>query len=117
MRDIGWCAVSLGSNLPFETLGNAIRQNRPRLFWLSCSHLADVNAFLDGYRTLYDEFGREVPFVVGGRCLTEEVREQMGYAAYCDNLRHLEGFAQSLLDTELRTQGSRHSEESPTRSE
>jgi hypothetical protein len=34
--------------------------------------------------------------VVGGRALTPHLREQMKYAAYCDNMQHLETFAHSL---------------------
>jgi excisionase family DNA binding protein len=96
LRDGKWNATSLGDNLPFETLAAAIRQQRPRLFWLSCSHIADVSEFVTGYRQLYDEFGRQVALVVGGFALTEEVRQQMKFAAHCDNMQHLEAFAQTL---------------------
>ena len=44
---------------------------------LSCSHIADLPEFLSGYADLYDEFGIDVAFVVGGFALTEEVRQQM----------------------------------------
>ena len=54
-------------------------------------------AFLTGYRALQEEFGLEVAFVVGGRALTEKVRQEMKYSAFCDNMQHLEGFAQTLL--------------------
>jgi len=96
LRDAKWNATSLGSNLPFTTLATSIRDERPRLFWLSCSHIHDMSAFLAGYSELYEEFSLEVAFVVGGRAITEEVRQQMKFAAYCDNMQHLEGFAQSL---------------------
>ena len=96
LRDSKWNATSLGDNLPFETLAAAIAQQRPRLFWLSASHIADKRRFLEGYAKLYDEFGYNVAFAVGGRALTEEIRQQMKYAAFCDNLQHLEAFAQTL---------------------
>lgn len=96
LRECGWDAVSLGDNLPFATLAAAIKTHRPRLVWLSCTHLSgDVN-FVRGYNELYDEFGLDVAFVVGGRALTEDVRKQMKYAAYCDTMQHLESFARSL---------------------
>lgn len=104
LRDTGWCAVSLGNNLPFRTLSAAIRQNRPKLFWLSCSYLKNEESFIRGYNDLYDEFGRDVAFVVGGRSLSPRLRHRMKFAAYCDNMRHLEGFAQSMLDQEARNQ-------------
>ena len=74
----------------------AIKAHHPRLLWLSCSHIADPGAFLQGYNGLFEEFGTEVAFVVGGRALTEPVRRAMHYAAYCDNMQHLESVAQTL---------------------
>ena len=96
LRDAGWNATSLGDNLPLATLGEAIKKHRPRVFWLSCSHLHDVGSFLDEYTRLHDEFGLSVAFVVGGRALSEELRQKMKYAAFCDNMQHLQGFVQSL---------------------
>jgi len=96
LRDAAWNAVSLGDNLPFATLAAAIRQQRPSLFWLSCSHIPDESEFLAGYRELYEEFGLEVAFVVGGYALSDQLRQRMKYSAYCDNMQHLEGFAQTL---------------------
>jgi methanogenic corrinoid protein MtbC1 len=96
LHDAKWNAVSLGDNLPFETLSAAIREHRPKLFWLSCSHIADESEFLSGYSELYDDFGMEVAFVVGGYALTENIRQRMKYSAFCDNMQHLEGFAQTL---------------------
>ncbi len=99
LREARWNAVSLGDNLPFTTLAAAIQTHRPHMFWLSCSHIADKTEFLAGYQSLYDEFGLDVAFVVGGRALTEDHRQQMKYAAYCDNMQHLEGFARTLHRT------------------
>ena len=99
LRDSGWNAVSMGNNLPFSTLIEAIKSQRPKLFWISCSHIPDEQAFLDGYGELYEQFGLEVAFVVGGRALVETLRPKMKYAAYCDNMQHLEAFAQALCDS------------------
>ena len=33
---------------------------------------------------------------VGGRALTEDLRKRMTYSAYCDNMQHLEAFANTL---------------------
>ena len=97
LRDIKWNASSLGTNLPFSTLAAAIEQQRPRMFWLSVSYIRNEQEFLQNYAELYDEFGMDVAFVVGGRALKEPIRQQMQYAAFCDNIRHLESFAQTLL--------------------
>tara|TARA_R110002111_G_scaffold144910_2_gene211291 strand:+ start:160020 stop:160901 length:882 start_codon:yes stop_codon:yes gene_type:complete len=97
LRDIKWNAVSMGANLPFETLAAAIRQHQPKMFWLSVSHIKDETQFIHSYSKLYDEFGADVAFAVGGRALHEQIRQQIQYAAFCDNIRHLESFAQTLL--------------------
>ncbi len=94
-----WNAKSLGGNLPFETISAAISDHRPRLFWLSVSHLTDKADFLKGYNQLYERFGSDIAFIVGGRALDESIRQQMSYTAFCDNLRHLESFAQTFLNS------------------
>lgn len=96
LRDAGWHATSLGDNLPLASLGEAIKRHRPQLFWLSCSHLAEEERFLEEYSNLYEEFGMSVAFVVGGRALSESMRQNMKYAAFCDNMQHLQAFAQTL---------------------
>lgn len=96
LRDANWNAISLGSNLPFKTMGEAIKAHRPQMFWLSSSHIADEARFLREYAEFYEEFGLDVAIVVGGRALVEPLRQQMKYAAFCDNMQHLESFAQTL---------------------
>lgn len=96
LRDAKWNAVSLGDNLPFHTMDAAIRRHRPQLFWLSCSYIENATEFLEGYNTLYAEFNTDVAFVVGGRALTEVLTRQMKFSAWCSNMQHLEGFAQTL---------------------
>lgn len=104
LRDLGWNAVSLGNNLPFETLVEAIKAYTPRIFWLSCSYIEDEQQFLDGYSMLYDEFGGDVAFVVGGNALTESLRQRMKFAMHGYNLQQLEGFAHSLNGVAARRQ-------------
>lgn len=104
LRDAKWNAVSLGSNLPFQTLGEAIKTHHPQLFWLSASHVADESRFLSEYVEFYEEFGMNVAIVVGGRALTEPLRQLMKYAAFCDNMQHLESFAQTLQGASERKQ-------------
>jgi methanogenic corrinoid protein MtbC1 len=97
LRDAGWNAMSLGDNLPFTSIRQAIIRHRPKLFWLSCSHIEDQAEFISEYNKLFDELGDQVPFVIGGRAITEPVRLQVRYAAYCDTMKHLEAVAQSHL--------------------
>jgi MerR family transcriptional regulator, light-induced transcriptional regulator len=97
LREIGWRASSFGTRLPADTLAEALRESRPELLWISVSHIESLRQFLDDYARLYataTELGAAV--VVGGRALTEEIRQQMDYSAYCDTLRHLVTFATTL---------------------
>jgi methanogenic corrinoid protein MtbC1 len=95
-RENGWRTIHLGSNVPLSSMLSAARKHMPRIFWLSVSHIADQDTFL----TEYDRFATNLPkgisLVVGGRALTDEIRPQMTYAAYCDTLQQLATLASSL---------------------
>lgn len=97
LQEAGWRATSCGTLLPAATLAEAVREARPRLLWVSVSSMESVPGFLDDYTKLYEtavQCGTAV--AVGGRALTEELRQQMDYSAYCDTLRHLEAFVATL---------------------
>ncbi len=97
LKQNGWAAQSLGPGLPFDTLVAAIQQMQPRLLWLSVSHLDDEARFLREYADFYEQVRTQVPVVVGGQALHEQLRLQIQFAAYCDNLQHLAGFASAAL--------------------
>ena len=98
-RQAGWRALSLGSGLPFATLAAAIHDLQPRLFWLSVSHVADEARFLREYGEFHAQVRSNVIVVVGGRALTDALRQRMHYAAFCDTLKHLEAFTEALQRT------------------
>jgi excisionase family DNA binding protein len=98
LRELGWQAHSLGTQLPAITIAEALLDTQPRLLWISVSCMESVSAFLAEYAQLQSvaaEAGTAV--VVGGRALTAGIRQQMSYSAYCDTLRHLASFASSLV--------------------
>jgi MerR family transcriptional regulator, light-induced transcriptional regulator len=100
LREAGWLAQSFGAGVPFGALCAAVREVRPRLFWLSVSSIASPADFLAGYAGLHDAASAlGVPVVVGGRALTAAVRRQMRYTAYCDHMGHLTAFAATLHRT------------------
>jgi excisionase family DNA binding protein len=96
LRERGWRAVSLGSNLPFDTLVAAVERYQPRLFWLSVSFVADESTFCQEYAKFYEALTSRPAVVTGGRALHESLRQQLTYAAHCDNLRHPIAFVDSL---------------------
>jgi len=47
LRELGWQATSLGTSLPTATIGEAVRDSRPGLLWLSVSYIESVPTFLE----------------------------------------------------------------------
>jgi excisionase family DNA binding protein len=91
LRDRGWQASSLGCNIPFSSMGTAIADARPRLFWLSISHIADQAELVAGGRQVIESAQLHGPIdvVIGGRAVTPELLDQLPGAHYCANLRAL----------------------------
>lgn len=97
LLDAGWDAVNLGPNTPLHSFAKAIVGLRPKLIWLSVSHLDAEEEFVDGYRTLYQQAEKAgVAVAIGGRALVESLRSRIPYTTYGDRLGHLAAFARSL---------------------
>jgi MerR family transcriptional regulator, light-induced transcriptional regulator len=96
LLEVGWRAINLGTNIPLESLGNAIRVERPRLFWLSVSNMQDPASFVEQYQEFSKSISNDVAVVVGGRALNDRIRPKLKFAAHCDNLRQLSDFAAAL---------------------
>lgn len=97
LLDAGWEAVNLGPNTPLASLAKAVRELRPRLVWLSVSHLRDDREFVGAYRDLYRAAERQgVAVAVGGRALEGDVRSSMAYTTHGDGLTHLAAFVRTL---------------------
>lgn len=94
----GWNAAPLGSGIPFESMVRAVERHSPRLFCLSVSHIEDQTEFVKQYPRLREACGSKTALVVGGRALTEEIREQMEYTAYGENLQRLSSLVQAFHD-------------------
>ena len=43
LRDAGFRTNSLGISIPFASLIKAVQQTRPKLFWLSVSHIGEAD--------------------------------------------------------------------------
>ena len=97
LRDSGFYATSLGTSIPFASLVKAVQETKPKLFWLSVSHIREGLDFVTEFAALSQACtAADTALVVGGRALTEELRQRMTYSAYCDTMQHLEAFATTL---------------------
>lgn len=98
LRDAGWNATSLGTNLPAETLVQAITNRKPRLVWLSVSHYECEEQFVEDVNQIADAItATGIPFLVGGRVLCESLRRRIKFTACCDSMQQLDSIARQLL--------------------
>lgn len=89
LRDAGWNATNFGANLPFAAIAAAVKREQPRLLWLSISSVSDAEQFVREYNHFFSQLPPDLIVTVGGRALTDQLRPQIGYTAYCDNLERL----------------------------
>ncbi len=92
IRQKGWRAISLGSNLPFDTMLSAIRTLEPRLFWISASYVPDEARFIEDYELFYQEASQLTWLSLGGRAIHPEMRYEVQYTILGDRLSTLESF-------------------------
>ncbi len=97
LRESGFRAMTLGTSIPIPSLIKAVRETKPKLFWLSVSHIPEGFSFIDEFAALSQTcVSAGTALAVGGRALTEDLRQRMTYSAFCDTMQHMEGFARAL---------------------
>ncbi|MGB7326636.1 MAG: helix-turn-helix domain-containing protein [Rubripirellula sp.] len=89
LREIGWNATSLGSNLPIDSLLQAVRDCSPQMVWLSVSAIEDRVSFVSQEHRLAEGLGDDVSLLIGGRALDDDVRSKLQYTGFCDSLKSL----------------------------
>lgn len=99
LRECSWQTMNLGCNLPLETVLAAVEQHKPKMVWLSASHLTDPQKFASEYSKFFNALPRSVLVVLGGRALSDELRPQLQYTGFCDNMQQLAAFASALHGT------------------
>lgn len=97
LREQGWDVMNLGPNLPLASLARALDSHRPRLSWLSVSHLEDPRGFVEDYRRFYPTAERHgTAMILGGNALEPALRTQLRCAAFGERLIQLADFARSV---------------------
>ena len=94
-RENGWRTISLGTNIPFASLLSAARKHMPKVFWLSVSHIENVDQFVVDYNHFAKNLPKGVMLVLGGKALNEQVRPSLSYSAHCDSMLQLANLARS----------------------
>lgn len=107
LREVGWNATSLGCGLPFDTLRSAIEKHRPQLFWLSVSVIDDTPCFVNEMNQLFEAARSSgTALAIGGRAIESEIRQNIRYTSFCDLMEHMEEFASTLRESDLRSSKS-----------
>lgn len=97
LAELGWNANALGCGIPIESMIDAIRQQRPRLFWLALSvPISPEDPLVEDLLRLYAACGPSTALVVGGRGFSEPLRSRIKYTAFCESFQRLRDFAQVI---------------------
>jgi excisionase family DNA binding protein len=97
LRDTGWRATNLGSNLPFSSLLKALERNKPRVFWLSISYIEKHDQLLEELFTFKDMASTQnTQLILGGRAITAEIRSKINNAWYPDSMTELQNVVSTI---------------------
>ncbi len=95
-------ATNLGSNIPFSNLMRAIQSYRPKLVWLSVSHIEDREEFARGMARFLADLPLDATVLIGGRLAHwVEVPDSTRFRHFA-SMQKLEDFVQSLQVTSSR---------------
>lgn len=90
LAEQGWTSISLGNNLPWDTLAEAAKRHMPALFWISLSNADDLGQLSKNLAQLANELPKSVAFAIGGRLLPEIGEIDSDREIYlCDTLSDL----------------------------
>ena len=96
LRDAGWNAHSLGTNLPLSELVPAIDHYKPRICWVSASYTESPRRLRDQLLQLVDAGrSRNADVVCGGRALSGDLRDDPAIRCL-DSLQELQRFVAQI---------------------
>ena len=99
LREALWNARSLGTAVPCQSMAKALTDMKPKLFWLSVSHISDDDEFVEqiDYLSHHAKSMNSV-FVMGGHALNQAMRRRLSNCSFliCDSMQQLKNLALSL---------------------
>lgn len=101
LREMGWRALSLGPNIPLESMLRLLLSTRPALLWVSVCWAGDAAAIAGGFERLLS-VGRETRTVIayGGRAAARARNGIDSVARYCSQMSDLALVASKLTPPE-----------------
>ncbi|MFO0865598.1 MAG: B12-binding domain-containing protein [Gemmataceae bacterium] len=97
MAEAGWRSVFLGPNMPLGSLALAAETERPRLVFLSASHLEDREKFRREYTELHRRCRAvNAGIVLGGQAIDEELRAELPWSFCGHSMSQLVDFIRTL---------------------
>lgn len=98
LRSLGWNALSLGQNLPLHTLAAAAKDLQPKIFWVSISHVADVEKLVPEFNEFAASLPTSTALAIGGYAITAEIKKRLNFTVCCDNIRQFEAYAENITE-------------------
>jgi methanogenic corrinoid protein MtbC1 len=98
LRELGWDVKNLGPNLPLRSLSRAVETHRPRLVFLSISHIADPIDLVERhaeFQATARAHGAGV--ILGGRALSEENPHRLESSIVGRRMSDLANFGRRLI--------------------
>lgn len=92
----GWNASSLGGNVPFSSYLEIIRNERPDLFWLSISQVANESQLINELSQFQASADPTVKLVIGGSGISPTIRSSLNSVVVCESMSDLLRYAGSL---------------------
>lgn len=94
----GWQVMNIGPNTPSSSLEVMMRKHRPRLVWLTCSHIRETESFVKEENSLHHlatQMGTEL--FLGGMALSQDIRRKLHYHWIGDTLTQFSHAAKRLI--------------------
>lgn len=97
----GWQVLNIGPNTPTTSLESMMRKHRPKLVWLTCSHIQETETFIQEENRLHHlatQMGAEL--FLGGLALTQDIRRKLHYHWIGDTLTQFSHAAKRLISSQ-----------------